>query len=45
MIIDDFWFTDCQCPQCDAARKARTVTVGGRTYPVAGDTWEDYRWN
>lgn len=42
-MIDDFWFTDCQCPQCDAARKAKTVTVGQRTYPVAGDTWEDYR--
>jgi hypothetical protein len=24
-MIDDFWFTDCQCPQCDAARKAKTV--------------------
>ena len=23
--------------------KAKTVTVGERTYPVAGDTWEDYR--
>jgi hypothetical protein len=42
-MIDDFWFTDCQCPQCDAARKAKTVTVGERTWPVAGDTWEDYR--
>ncbi len=42
-MIDDFWFTDCKCPQCDAARKAKTVTVGQRTYPVAGDTWEDYR--
>jgi hypothetical protein len=42
-MIDDFWFTDCQCPQCHAARKAKTVTVGERTYPVAGDTWEDYR--
>lgn len=43
IMIDDFWFTDCQCPQCDAARKARTVTVGERTYPVAGAAWEDYR--
>jgi hypothetical protein len=43
VMIDDFWFTDCQCPQCDAARQAKTVTVGGRTYPVAGDAWEDYR--
>jgi hypothetical protein len=42
-MIDDFWFTDCQCPQCDAARKAKTATVDRRSYPVAGDTWEDYR--
>ncbi|MCX6909292.1 MAG: hypothetical protein NTY01_14800, partial [Verrucomicrobia bacterium] len=31
------------CPDCDAARKARTVTVGDKSYPVSGDTWEDYR--
>jgi len=42
-MIDDFWFTDCTCSQCDAARKARTVTVGNQTYPAPGDTWEDYR--
>jgi hypothetical protein len=42
-MIDDFWFTDCQCRECDAARKARLATVGGHTYPVAGDSWEDYR--
>jgi len=42
-MIDDFWFTDCTCPDCDAARKARTVTVSGKSYPVSGDTWEDYR--
>ena len=43
IMIDDFWFTDCTCPECEAARRARTVTVGGKTYPVRGDTWEDYR--
>jgi len=43
IMIDDFWFTDCACPECDAARKARTVTIGDRKYPVAGDTWSDYR--
>lgn len=42
-MIDDFWFTTCECPACDAARRAKTVTVGPHTYPVAGDTWEDYR--
>jgi hypothetical protein len=43
IMIDDFWFTDCRCAQCDAARKAKTVTVGDRTYPVVDDTWEAYR--
>jgi hypothetical protein len=43
IMIDDFWFTDCACPDCDAARLAKKVTVGEKTYPVAGDTWEDYR--
>lgn len=43
IMIDDFWFTDCECPACDAARKARKVTIGAQTYPVSGDTWEDYR--
>ena len=43
IMIDDFWFTDCQCDECKAARAARTVTIGGAHYPVAGDTWEDYR--
>jgi hypothetical protein len=43
IMIDDFWFTDCTCPECDAARRARTVTIGPKIYPVAGDTWEDYR--
>ena len=43
IMIDDFWFTDCTCPECDAARHAKSVTVGARQYPVAGDTWEDYR--
>ena len=43
IMIDDFWFTDCECPECKTARDARTVTVGGVKYPVAGDSWEDYR--
>ncbi len=42
-MIDDFWFTDCTCAECDAARRARTVRIGDRTFPVTGDTWEDYR--
>lgn len=42
-MIDDFWFTDCTCPECDAARRARTVRIGAKTFPVPGDTWEDYR--
>ncbi len=43
IMIDDFWFTDCACPACEAARHAKTVTVGERAYPVRGETWEDYR--
>ncbi len=43
IMIDDFWFTDCECADCNAARLARKVTIGGKTYPVPGDTWEDYR--
>ena len=43
IMIDDFWFTDCACPACEAARRAKTVTVGDKTGQVAGDTWEDYR--
>jgi len=53
IMIDDFWFTDCTCADCDAARRSKTVTIGQKTYPVAGDsrtgilpvgsTWEDYR--
>ncbi len=43
IMIDDFWFTDCECSECDAARQAKTVTIGDKTYAVTGDTWEDYR--
>jgi hypothetical protein len=43
IMIDDFWFTDCSCRECDAARKSRTVRIGNRSYPVPGDRWSDYR--
>lgn len=43
IMIDDFWFTDCQCDACNEARQAKTVTIGDQTFPVAGDRWEDYR--
>jgi hypothetical protein len=43
VMIDDFWFTDCACPECDQARAAKMARVGSRAYPVSGDTWEDYR--
>ncbi|MBN2473290.1 MAG: hypothetical protein JXB62_01680 [Pirellulales bacterium] len=43
IMIDDFWFTDCACPACEAARRSKTVTIGQNTYPVAGESWEDYR--
>ena len=31
IMIDDFWFTDCNCPDCEAARQARKVVVGDKT--------------
>jgi hypothetical protein len=43
IMIDDFWFTDCACPACDAARKSKTVRIGDAEFPVMGDAWEDYR--
>ena len=43
IMIDDFWFTDCACPECDRARLAKSVRLGGKAYAVSGDTWEDYR--
>ncbi|HWD19761.1 MAG TPA: hypothetical protein VHB20_10835 [Verrucomicrobiae bacterium] len=43
IIIDDFYFTDCQCPLCAAARDARRVTIGDKTYPVTGSAYENYR--
>ncbi|MCF7668786.1 MAG: hypothetical protein K9N48_03310 [Verrucomicrobia bacterium] len=43
IMIDDFWFTDCACAECEKARKAGVVTIDGAEYPVSGDTWEDYR--
>ena len=43
IMIDDFWFTDCSCSECEAARKAKLVVIGNKTFPVAGDSWEDYR--
>jgi len=43
IMIDDFWFTDCTCSNCEAARRSQAVTLDSRTYPVSGDTWSDYR--
>ncbi len=43
IMIDDFWFTDCACDACQAARDAKTVKIGSHSYPVTGDSWEDYR--
>ncbi len=43
IMIDDFWFAACTCPECERARQAKTVNIGGRSYPVSGDRPEDYR--
>ncbi len=42
IMIDDFFFCDCTCSDCDAAREARRVTIGDKTFPVEGVTWSDY---
>jgi len=43
IIIDDYLFTDCSCDECDAARKRKEVRIRTKVYPVASDSWEDYR--
>jgi hypothetical protein len=43
VMIDDFLFTDCTCAECQTDRQSKQVNVGGKLYPVSGDTWEDYR--
>jgi hypothetical protein len=43
IMIDDFWFTDCACAQCNEAREAKRVLVGEKEFRVSGDSWEDYR--
>ncbi|HOW64569.1 MAG TPA: hypothetical protein P5186_18930 [Candidatus Paceibacterota bacterium] len=43
IMIDDYWFTVCECADCSAARIARTVKVGEKTFRVPGDSWADYR--
>lgn len=43
VMIDDFWFTDCECAECTTARTRRRVDVAGRITTPAGDSWEDYR--
>ncbi len=43
IMIDDFWFSDCTCTNCDASRQTRLVTIGAKTYPVNGDTWPGNR--
>lgn len=43
IMIDDFWFTDCACPDCEKARQSKRILIGDGEYPVKGDTWEDYR--
>ncbi len=43
IMIDDFWFTDCACAECDAARTNRCVTIGKEKSKPGGETFEDYR--
>jgi hypothetical protein len=43
IMIDDFWFTDCKCQACEVGRQSKQVAIGDKTYPVSGDSREDYR--
>ncbi|MGB9689130.1 hypothetical protein [Thermogutta sp.] len=43
IMIDDFLFTDCTCPECQQARTKRTVRIGDQEFPVNGDSWSEYR--
>jgi len=43
VLIDDFWFTDCECDACNSARKEKQVIVEGETYAVADTSWSSYR--
>jgi len=43
ILIDDFWFTDCACSECTAAKDAKRVTVGETVYPVGEADWSSYR--
>lgn len=44
VMVDDFWFTDCTCDECDLARRSQRVSIGGKLHPVpAGQSWADYR--
>ncbi|MGZ8940070.1 MAG: hypothetical protein ACXW32_12735, partial [Limisphaerales bacterium] len=43
IMIDDFWFTDCACPECDSARAAKVVKIGSKEFRVSDDSWSAYR--
>ena len=43
ILIDDFFFTDCKCSDCDAARAGKIATVADSQTPVEGDSWPKYR--
>ncbi len=43
IMIDDFWFTDCECQQCRAALAAQQVQLGDQVWPVASNDWAAYR--
>ena len=43
VLVDDFWFTDCTCPECTTAKDAQRAAVGDAVYPVVGANWSAYR--
>jgi hypothetical protein len=43
ILVDDFFFTDCKCSDCDAARASKIATVADARVAVHGDSWPKYR--
>ncbi len=43
ILVDDFFFTDCKCSDCDTSRAGKIVTVADSQTPVDDDSWPKYR--
>ena len=43
IMIDDFWFEECACPNATGPPRADFHHRRARPIPVSGDSWADYR--